>query len=120
MAYFSAPFTLPTTGTGKTIYGIPFTPIRARYTIFKTDSTKFHSAGSVDSTGQEANTTHWDVVPSGESLSTNMDCILHRKRVNGALVTALEASHHSFGLNKARFNVAVSDPNIQIIGEFWG
>ena len=116
--YFCAPFTLPLTGTGKTIYGIPFTPVRSRYTILKTGDSLWHSAGSVDSLGQEANTTHFDVVPTGETLSSDSKCIMHRTRQNGTLVTVLEASHHSYGANKARFNVTTGS-TVQIIGEFW-
>lgn len=116
MAYYIGIFTLPTTGTGKSIV-LPITPVRARYTVLKTDA--FHSAGGADSTGQEANTTHFDVIPTGETLSSNTKCILHRERQGGSLVTVLDASHHSFGTNRARFNVNTSSATVQIIGEFW-
>lgn len=117
--YYCGIFTLPTTGTGKTIYGLPFTPVRSRYTIYKLDSDEFHSAGSVDSTGQEANTTHFDVVPSGETLSDNTRCIVHRTRQSGSLVNVLDVAHHSYGTNKDRFNVFTGSATTQIIGEFW-
>lgn len=117
--YYCGIFTLPTTGTGKTIYGIPFTPVRARYTILKSVSDPWHSAGRADSTGQEANTTHFDVITSGETSSSSSKCIIHRERQSGTLVNVLDASHHSFGANKARFNVAIANPNVQIVGEFW-
>lgn len=116
--YYCGLFTLASPGL-KTLLGLPFTPTRARFTILKTDGTPFHSAGYADSLVQEANTTHFDVVPGGETLSDAAKCILHRTRQAGVLNTSLAASFVSFGTNRIKFNVLVADPNIQICGEFW-
>lgn len=115
--YHSAKFTAPLVGN-QTILGLPFTPTRLRFTINKTSATSFLSTGEATSAAnQEAHTTYWDVVPSGEILSDTTKCITHYERQGGVLVKVLSASFVSFGVNRFKINVDVSNATQQIFVE---
>lgn len=116
--YFSGIFTAPNSGN-QTVLGLPFTPTRIKFTVDKSVSTQWVSTGEATSTSQEANTTHFDVVPSGETLSDNTKCLVHRQRQSGVLVTVLAFSFVSFGVNRFKINVTTPNASVPIFVECW-
>lgn len=117
--YYCGLFTLPSTGV-ITILGLPFTPTSCRFTIADMSVPVLSAGQATSSSVQEANTTHFDVVPTGETLSDNTKCIQHRQRIGGVLTVVLAASFVSFGIKRFKVNVTTANPSLQVFGEFWG
>lgn len=109
----------PTTGNiTKTM--LPFTPTRLRFSIEKTDATRWVSTGEATTAAQEANSNHFDVVPAGEFLQDATKCMFHHQRNSGVLTPALVGSFVSFGIKRYTVNMTVANANIPVFVEMWG
>ena len=117
--YYCGIFTASVTGL-KTILGLPLTPTEVRFTVNKTSNDPWLSSGEATVTAQEAHTTYFDVVPSGETLSDTTKCLTHYERQSGALVKVLSFAFVSFGPGRFKINIDTANPNIQIFVEVWG
>lgn len=115
--YYCGLFTAANPGN-QTILGLPFTPTRIKFTVHKTTASPWLSAGeATSSTTQQANTTYFDVLPAGETLSDATRCITHYERQGGVLVKVLSSKFVSFGVNRFKINTDISNASIQIFVE---
>ena len=116
--YYCGTFTASVPGI-QSIIGLPFTPTKLKFTVNKTSATSFLSAGEAIAGSQQANTTHFDVVPAGETLSDATKCLLHRTRIGGVLTTTLSVAFVSFRTGGYKVNVITPDATTQIYVEAW-
>lgn len=115
--YTCQTFTAPVAGY-QTLLGLPFTPNKLRFTVNKTNADKYLSTGeATSSTAQETNTTYFDVIPAGETLTDTTKCLRHYVRQSGVLVCVLSFRFVSFGVNRFKIQVDVPNPSIQIFVE---
>lgn len=115
--------TFPVAGIIKLI--TPFVPTKIRLTVGKIDTENSFSSGeATDVTAQRAETTHFDIVPTGETVGDTTRCLLHRQRQsNGSLPIVLAIDFRHFGSNgvakRAVLNVDTPNADTNVVVEYF-